>query len=62
MVSDFLDDRKMGKKYVDKTDLIEDVMRRNFSKKLFYVRPRKFGKSLFVDQMKQIALGNRDVV
>lgn len=61
MTSDFLDGRKMGKKIVDKTDLIEDVMRRNFSKKLFFARTRKFGKSQLIDQMKHISLGNREV-
>jgi len=44
MTSDFLDERKMVKKFVDKTDLTEGVMRKSFSKKLFFIILRKFGK------------------
>ena len=36
-------------------------MRRKFSKKLFFVRPRNFGKSLLIDQVRHVALGNREV-
>ena len=61
MTSDFLRERKMGRKFVDKTKFIESIIRRKFSKKLFFVRPRKFGKSLLVDQMRHVALGNREV-
>jgi hypothetical protein len=60
MTSDFLDERKIGRKFVDKTKFIESIMERNFCKKLFFVRPRKFGKSLLVDQMRHIVLGNRE--
>jgi hypothetical protein len=61
MTSDFLRERSLGRKFVDKTDLIEMIMRGSYCTKPFFVRPRKFGKSLLIDQMKHIALGNREV-
>jgi hypothetical protein len=61
MTSDFLRERSLGRKFVDKTDWIEMIMRGSYCTKPFFVRPRKFGKSLLIDQMKHIALGNREV-
>ncbi len=61
MTSDFLRETKMGRKFVDKTKFIESIMRGTYCSKPFFVRPRKFGKSLLVDQMRHVALGNREV-
>jgi hypothetical protein len=61
MTNDFLRERSLGRKFVDKTDWIEMIMRGSYCTKPFFVRPRKFGKSLLIDQMKHIALGKREV-
>lgn len=57
---DFYDERTLGAKFVDKTKMIERIMRLEFGLKIFFARPRKMGKSLTVEQMKLIALGKRE--
>ena len=44
--------------YVDKTELIADLIE---GKYYFLSRPRRFGKSLLVDTLKQIFLGNKEL-
>ena len=48
-VQNFADDRRRGLYYVDKTAYIRELEVR--SDKLFLVRPRRMGKSLFVDML-----------
>lgn len=56
----FFEERKRGAKFVDKTKMIETIMRQGHGLKLFLSRPRKMGKSLTVEQMKLVALGKRE--
>ena len=48
-VQDFADLRRSGLYYVDKTPFIRELELR--SRKVFFVRPRRMGKSLFVDML-----------
>ena len=48
-VQNFADVRRSGLYYVDKTAYIRELEMR--SRKLFFVRPRRMGKSLFVDML-----------
>jgi hypothetical protein len=48
-----------GYYYVDKTAFVEKLV--NQGKYYFLSRPRRFGKSLLLDTLKQAFLGNRDV-
>jgi len=43
--------------YVDKTHHVLDLI--NNGKYYFLSRPRRFGKSLFIDTLKQVFLGNK---
>lgn len=43
--------------YVDKTEIVHTLV--NGGKYYFLSRPRRFGKSLFVDTLKQAFLGNK---
>ncbi len=45
--------------YVDKTKLAKDLI--DDSKYSFMSRPRRFGKSLFLDTLKEIFSGNKDL-
>ena len=48
--------REEGHYYVDKTPYIEQLLARG--KHFFLSRPRRFGKSLFVDTLKELFEGN----
>ena len=48
-VQNFADLRRSGLYYIDKTSYIRELEMR--SRKLFFVRPRRMGKSLFVDML-----------
>lgn len=50
-MSNFKAMREEGYLYVDKTMYIEKLERLN-SKYIFYIRPRRFGKSLFLSTLK----------
>ncbi|HBD94937.1 MAG: hypothetical protein A2015_08265 [Spirochaetes bacterium GWF1_31_7] len=45
--------------YVDKTSIAHKLI--NTSGRYFLSRPRRFGKSLFIDTLKQIFEGNKDL-
>ena len=51
--------RKDGLYYVDKTEYIAKLEAR--AKFLFYVRPRRFGKSLMISTLKYLFQGRRDL-
>ena len=50
-ISNFGDLRKDGAYYVDRTEYIEKLEARNASKYVFFLRPRRFGKSLWVSTL-----------
>lgn len=52
--------REEGFLYVDKTGYIEALLKSK-GKYFFLARPRRFGKSLFLDTLAQFFLGNRDL-
>lgn len=52
--------RKEGYYYVDKTPYIAQLMREG-SRRFFLSRPRRFGKSLFVDTLKEAFEGNEEL-
>lgn len=55
-IQDFAQLREEGFAYVDKTDLIHQLVRS--SKAVFLSRPRRFGKSLLVSVLKELYEGN----
>lgn len=56
---DFVEIRKKGYFYVDKTELIYRLIRSSPS--VFLSRPRRFGKSLLVSTLRAIFSGNREL-
>ncbi len=50
--------REEGMYYVDKTSYAEMLARKGRGKHFFLSRPRRFGKSLFVDTLKELFEGN----
>ncbi|MEN9613377.1 MAG: hypothetical protein RLZZ628_4191 [Bacteroidota bacterium] len=48
-----------GAIYVDKTPFIVPLIKHSFHKSYFLSRPRRFGKSLFVDALEQVWRGNQ---
>lgn len=58
--ANFEDIRKEGKLYVDKTGYIHQLLASK-CKYYFLARPRRFGKSLFLDTMAQYFKGNREL-
>lgn len=58
-IQSFTEIRKENYYYVDKTAFVEKLV--NEGKYYFLSRPRRFGKSLFVDTLKQAFLGRREL-
>ncbi|MEB3237432.1 MAG: ATP-binding protein [Candidatus Sericytochromatia bacterium] len=58
-IQTFREIREEGAYYVDKTGLAVDLV--GAGKTVFLSRPRRFGKSLFVDTLKELFEGNRDL-
>ena len=58
-IQSFRDLRQKGFKYVDKTDLLYDIVNRG--KYYFLSRPRRFGKSLFLSTLEAYFLGQREL-
>ena len=55
----FADIRKDGKVYVDKTDMVYDLVDRY--KYVFLARPRRFGKSLLCNTFKAYFQGKKEL-
>ena len=47
--------------YVDKTDVLMELVRNPLSSQFFLSRPRRFGKSLMIDTLREIFEGNREL-
>jgi hypothetical protein len=58
-IQEFLPLLDSGEVYVDKTELIQQLIGQEFSS-ILLTRPRRFGKTLLVSTMEQILLGNRE--
>jgi len=58
-IQTFSDIREGNYLYIDKTDIALDVIENN--KYVFLSRPRRFGKSLFLDTLKNIFEGNQEL-
>jgi Predicted AAA-ATPase/PD-(D/E)XK nuclease superfamily len=56
---DFKDVIESGAIYVDKTQFIVPLIKHSFHKHFFLSRPRRFGKSLFLDALEQVWSGNQ---
>jgi hypothetical protein len=56
---DFVDIIESGAIYVDKTPFIVPLIKNSFHKNYFLSRPRRFGKSLFLDTLEQVWSGNK---
>ncbi len=56
---DFVDIIESGAIYVDKTPFIVPLIKNSFHKNYFLSRPRRFGKSLFLNTLEQVLLGNK---
>jgi hypothetical protein len=56
---DFEDIIQSGAIYVDKTHFIVPLIKYSFHKNYFLSRPRRFGKSLFLDAIEQVLSGNQ---
>ncbi|MBL0708185.1 MAG: AAA family ATPase, partial [Sulfurimonas sp.] len=52
-------DKKENYLYIDKTDIAYELL--NGSKYIFLSRPRRFGKSLFMDTIQEIFQGNKEL-
>ncbi|MBL0708608.1 MAG: ATP-binding protein [Sulfurimonas sp.] len=52
-------DKKENYLYIDKTDIAYELL--NCSKYIFLSRPRRFGKSLFMDTVQEIFQGNKEL-
>jgi hypothetical protein len=59
-LADFEDIIKEGKIYVDKTELIEKIVKLKM-KYYFLSRPRRFGKSLFISTLKNLFEGKKEL-
>ncbi|MEO0043231.1 MAG: hypothetical protein RL329_2679, partial [Bacteroidota bacterium] len=55
----FVDLIESGAIYVDKTAFMARLIQHSFHKSYFLSRPRRFGKSLFVDALEQVWNGNQ---
>ena len=55
----FADNRKDGKVYVDKTDMVFDLVSKY--RYVFLARPRRFGKSLLCNTLKAYFLGQKEL-
>ena len=58
---DFKALREGGCVYVDKTDILYDLIQREPDAHYFISRPRRFGKSLMLSTLKYIFEGRRDL-
>jgi hypothetical protein len=58
--SSFKEVRKECLLYVDKTKYIHKLLTTKGSKNWFLARPRRFGKTMFVDTLEQFFLGNEE--
>ena len=58
-IQNFREVREAGHYYVDKTTHVERLL--NDGKHFFLSRPRRFGKSLFLDMLKELFEGNEDL-
>ena len=58
---DFKSIREDGFVYVDKTDILYDLIQRGADAQYFISRPRRFGKSLMLSTLKYIFEGRRDL-
>jgi hypothetical protein len=47
--------------YVDKTQFIVPLMKKEYNSNFFLSRPRRFGKSLFVSTLEQVFLGKKEL-
>ncbi|MDR1656916.1 MAG: ATP-binding protein [Deltaproteobacteria bacterium] len=56
--SSFEEIRGEGFLYVDKTEYIHNLLTTKGSKNWFLARPRRFGKTMFIDTLEQLFLGN----
>ena len=56
-IQEFSEIQKLDCLYVDKTELIHQLI--SEGKYYFITRPRRFGKSLLVNTLKEIFLGNK---
>ncbi|MDR1607396.1 MAG: AAA family ATPase, partial [Deltaproteobacteria bacterium] len=59
--SSFEEVRKEGLLYVDKTEYIHKLLTKRGTNTWFLTRPRRFGKTLFVDTLEQLFLGNEEL-
>ncbi|MDR1079527.1 MAG: AAA family ATPase, partial [Deltaproteobacteria bacterium] len=57
----FLDFIGSGAAIVDKTALIRDLLNSSPDRTFFLSRPRRFGKTLLLDTIMNIAKGNREL-
>ena len=53
--------KSKGKKYVDKTDLLYELVREEEDAQYFISRPRRFGKSLMLSTLKAMFEGRREL-
>ncbi|MDR1607405.1 MAG: AAA family ATPase, partial [Deltaproteobacteria bacterium] len=60
-LSDFSEIRTKGILYIDKTKYIHDLISDIEYKYWFLARPRRFGKTMFVDTLEQLFLGNEEL-
>ena len=58
-IQDFSKVIKGGYLYVDKTELISNLIANNAA--CFLSRPRRFGKSLLISTLEEIFLGNKEL-
>jgi Predicted AAA-ATPase/PD-(D/E)XK nuclease superfamily len=56
---DFTDVIESGAIYVDKTHFMVSLIKHSFHKNYFLSRPRRFGKSLFLNALEQVWSGNQ---
>ncbi len=59
-VQEFREIRELGYYYVDKTGYI-DLLMQEENKTVFLSRPRRFGKSLFVDTLREAFMGSEEL-
>ena len=58
--SDFADLRKHGDYYVDKTEIINELVNENHNKVSLFTRPRRFGKTLMMSMLENFFSVRKD--
>lgn len=57
--TDFADLRRSGKYYVDKTEILYELVEETENKVTLFTRPRRFGKTLMMNMMSNFSVSGK---